>query len=240
MATLDDARPTEVVAAGDRIGDWVAIEYYRTGTLGRQIWKWRCTGCGHKKRASALYLRRHPGCVHCDPSSRKPRGWSRVPNFNTAKARCTNPRNGQYKDYGARGIEFRFKDERELLEELGPRPGPGYVMDRIDNDGHYEKGNVRWTDYGTSNRNKRKRPKLKVYVRKYPGLTPSEVNRINAGKRGKQHPKPSRVREYPGLTRSEVSRLALSRMSDEARARVILGARKGGKAQRARTRPAVE
>jgi hypothetical protein len=136
-----------------------------------------------------------------------------------ARARCTNPRNYQYKDYGGRGIEFRFKDERELLEEIGARPGPGYVMDRIDNDGHYKKGNVRWADYATSNRNQRKRPKLKVYVRKYPGLTRSEVNRINAGKRGKQHPKPSRVREYPGLTRSEVSRLALSRMSDEARAR---------------------
>jgi len=30
------------------------------------------------------------------------------------------------------------------MEAVGPKPDPSYMLDRIDNEGHYEKGNVRW------------------------------------------------------------------------------------------------
>ena len=40
-------------------------------------------------------------------------------------------------------VEFRFNNFDEWFAELGPRPD-GCSVDRIDNQGHYEPGNVRW------------------------------------------------------------------------------------------------
>jgi len=63
--------------------------------------------------------------------------------YKDARHRCRNPKNKRYADYGGRGIEFHFESFEEFLEELGRRP-EGTSLDRINNDGHYEKGNVRW------------------------------------------------------------------------------------------------
>ena len=62
-----------------------------------------------------------------------------------AKGRCTNPRESKWKYYGGRGIEFRFKNFAEFIAEVGPRPNPKMQLDRIDNEGHYEIGNIQWT-----------------------------------------------------------------------------------------------
>ena len=63
--------------------------------------------------------------------------------FYQAKQRCMNPKNDRYHEYGGRGIEWRFKSYEEIYIELGPCPD-GLSLDRINNNGHYEKGNVRW------------------------------------------------------------------------------------------------
>lgn len=73
--------------------------------------------------------------------------------YNWAKTRCSNPNVAQYKDYGGRGIKFLFNSFEEFLEELGPRPN-GYSLDRINNDGNYEKGNIRWATREQQNNNK--------------------------------------------------------------------------------------
>lgn len=64
--------------------------------------------------------------------------------FNSARTRCNNPNTAVYSYYGGRGIEFRFTSFDEFFKELGNRPSDSHSLDRIDNDGHYEKGNVRW------------------------------------------------------------------------------------------------
>ena len=74
--------------------------------------------------------------------------------YKNAKQRCTNTKHIGWKDYGGRGIEFRFSSFEEFFAELGPRP-KGFVLDRKDNDGHYEKGNVRWATQEESLRNRR-------------------------------------------------------------------------------------
>jgi hypothetical protein len=64
--------------------------------------------------------------------------------YNAARFRCTNTSNKDYFKYGGRGIEFRFTSFDEWAKELGPKPSHLYSVDRIDNYGHYEIGNVRW------------------------------------------------------------------------------------------------
>jgi hypothetical protein len=76
--------------------------------------------------------------------------------YRSAMARCRNPKNISFAYYGGRGIEFRFASFEEFLAKLGPRPA-GMLLDRIDNDGHYEPGNVRWATPGQSANNRRKR-----------------------------------------------------------------------------------
>lgn len=71
-----------------------------------------------------------------------------------ARNRCNNPRNPHYPNYGGRGIEFRFESFEEFYAYLGPKP-PESFLDRIDNDGHYESGNVRWATLVQSQNNRR-------------------------------------------------------------------------------------
>lgn len=85
--------------------------------------------------------------------------WKRTRmNMQGAYDRCNNPNNRGYKDYGGRGIEFRFTSGAEaaewVIQNLGPQP-EGHSIDRIDNGGHYEPGNLRWADRKTQNDNKR-------------------------------------------------------------------------------------
>jgi hypothetical protein len=84
--------------------------------------------------------------------------------------RCENPRAPRYRDYGARGIRVcaGWHDVAAFIAdveaEIGPRPegkGPGgkplYSLDRVNNDGNYESGNIRWADDFTQARNRRPR-----------------------------------------------------------------------------------
>ncbi len=74
--------------------------------------------------------------------------------------RCTNPDDQAYHNYGARGIQVcaRWQDfetyQRDILA-LGPQPSPSHSIDRINNDGNYEPGNVRWASRSVQGSNKR-------------------------------------------------------------------------------------
>lgn len=73
--------------------------------------------------------------------------------------RCTAPTNGAYKNYGARGIEIRFDSRahfiRWALEHLPHSSYRGVQIDRRDNGGHYEPGNLRLVTQRENLRNKR-------------------------------------------------------------------------------------
>ncbi len=61
--------------------------------------------------------------------------------------RCTNLRCSQFQRYGGRGIGVcdRWRTSfADFLDDLGPRPSIRHSLDRIDVDGDYAPGNVRW------------------------------------------------------------------------------------------------
>lgn len=101
-----------------------------------------------------------------------------------AKNRCTNTNEVGYKNYGGRGIEFRFPNLSEatiwVLDNLGA-PKPGESIDRIDNNGHYEPGNLRWATQIEQARNKRAYKRNAEGARKRrlhamrPDLTPETI-----------------------------------------------------------------
>jgi hypothetical protein len=75
--------------------------------------------------------------------------------FQAAKSRCACPTNQNYRHYGGRGIQFRFTTVAELVACIGRRPSPKHSLDRINNNGHYEAGNVRWATQLEQQNNRR-------------------------------------------------------------------------------------
>ena len=75
--------------------------------------------------------------------------------YNDARRRCESERCHIYKYYGGRGVQFRFDSFEEFYAELGDKPDPTYSLDRIDNNGHYEAGNVRWASKSDQVKNRR-------------------------------------------------------------------------------------
>jgi hypothetical protein len=74
--------------------------------------------------------------------------------FRQAKRRCNDPRSPSYASYGGRGIKFLLPSWQELEAAIGPRPD-GFTLDRINSNGNYEIGNVKWSDATEQNRNRR-------------------------------------------------------------------------------------
>jgi hypothetical protein len=78
--------------------------------------------------------------------------------WQAAIERCENPNNKGYPRYGARGVkmfEGWRNDFQAFYEYVGPRPSPKHSLDRINVNGNYEPGNVRWATIKEQQRNKR-------------------------------------------------------------------------------------
>jgi hypothetical protein len=72
------------------------------------------------------------------------------------KQRCINQRCGTYKYYGGRGIKVseEWLDFKRFYNDMGPRPSCNHTLDRMNNDGNYEKSNCRWATQAEQNLNK--------------------------------------------------------------------------------------
>ena len=125
------------------------------------LWLCLCE-CGGTTEVLAGNLR-NANTKSCGCMWRQPKhGLTRSPEYRSyqhAKQRCTNPKFHQWKDYGGRGIQFKFASFEEFYGELGPRP-LGTTIERNNNDGHYEKGNVRWATRKEQQANRRNSPKV--------------------------------------------------------------------------------
>lgn len=79
------------------------------------------------------------------------------------KDRCLNPNSRNFPDWGGRGIQVcqRWQESFEaFLEDVGLRPEKGMSLDRINNAGNYEPGNVRWATWEQQQNNRRSSSRL--------------------------------------------------------------------------------
>lgn len=81
--------------------------------------------------------------------------------YGTIRRRCTRPSNPEYKNYGGRGIKLNFTSKQHFITYCVQMFGPvsnvkGLEIDRRDNDGHYEPGNIRFVTSKENLRNTRR------------------------------------------------------------------------------------
>lgn len=168
-------KPSRLVLdlTGKRFGRWFVegfsynIRYSKRGSA--IYWKCRCD-CGETKDvlSNSLTLGKSISCgcyaLEIKGSYRRTHGMTNSSEYRTyaeAKARCTRESIWSYKYYGGRGIKFKFKSFEEFFAHLGERPR-GYLLDRVDPNGHYEIGNVRWVDRKTQANNTRRSVKFVI------------------------------------------------------------------------------
>jgi hypothetical protein len=113
------------------------------------------------------------GCRICDKPRRAPK-WLTA-RTGAAKDRCENPNNPSYADYGGRGIRFCFKGPTDMalwLMEHFDCTDRRMQIDRINNNGNYEPGNLRMTTPSINQTNTRHQLKIKMlrFRQKHPEI----------------------------------------------------------------------
>lgn len=135
----------------------------------RRIFKLQCE-CGTECEIRLIQLTaggtQSCGCLQRETIGdlRRSHGMSGTPTYEVwcdMRRRCENPRTKSYPNYGGRGIKVckRWHKFENFLADMGERPGAGYEIDRINNDGDYKPTNVRWTNDGRAQTRNRRKPK---------------------------------------------------------------------------------
>lgn len=148
---------------GQKFGRLTVIKTSYLDHNSKLYWLCKCE-CGSERIVWGYHLRtgnvKSCGCYRRDGVGKMIHGMRYTHEWyawRNAKTRCFNKNCNNYSDYGGRGItmcEEWKNDFTKFYEYIGDCPD-GYVLDRINNDGNYEPGNVRWIDENTSNKNRR-------------------------------------------------------------------------------------
>lgn len=138
--------------SGMVFGRLTAVEFASNTSAGKARWVCLCL-CGKTKTVYSdnlvRGLTRSCGCLSGkgDPDRQRIRFPSEYSTWSSMKARCLNPKGKQWPDYGGRGIGICkewVESFAAFYNHIGPKPSPLHSIDRINNNGNYEPGNVRW------------------------------------------------------------------------------------------------
>lgn len=163
----------------DAVVDMTSRRFHRLTVLGRapntsgQSARWLCRcDCGNEVVVLGGHLRsgntKSCGCQRIDSArtTNRKHGMAKslaYKRWETIKQRCTNPKNPSYPNYGGRGIGIcsEWAESFEAFHAaVGDPPSTSHSLDRINNDGNYEPGNVRWATASEQQRNRRPYPPM--------------------------------------------------------------------------------
>jgi hypothetical protein len=154
---------------GQKIARLTVLERVPNDRFNRACWLCRCD-CGRELVVATNALRtgntRSCGCLMRDRAAQictwrnTSHGESGSPEhvaWLAMKERVRNPNHRQFHNYGGRGIKVcdRWLNSYEnFLADVGRKPTRKHTLDRIDVDGDYEPGNVRWATLAEQQSNK--------------------------------------------------------------------------------------
>lgn len=184
------AAPTKIkVNTGDRFGALVVLRKngYRKHHL---VWDCQCD-CGKILPVFDTNIKRglSSHCPSCGvkEGGKKLRTHGRSRNDKTyaawskMKRRCLNPESDDYYLYGARGITVHplwVEYFVAFAEHVGLPPSQKHSIDRIDTNGNYEPGNVKWSTAPEQANNKRNNRKVEFNGEKISMRAASEITGI--------------------------------------------------------------
>jgi hypothetical protein len=137
------------------------VGYAGTSVHGHSKWRVRCV-CGTVKEVAVNDLStghaRSCGCLKHDLAVAKGivHNATGTPEYSAWQhmwKRCTNPKDKNYNLYKGRTPPPEWRSFEAFYVELGPRPGPGFSLERINNDLPYGPGNCRWATSKEQSRN---------------------------------------------------------------------------------------
>lgn len=144
---------------GQRFGRLVVLEQDGRDKNRNIKWKCRCD-CGNIKTVLSGHLvsgrTKSCGCYMNEARiiNNTTHGMSKTPLYNAWRgmlSRCLLKTSMSYKNYGGRGITVcdEWKDDfqsfYDYVSQLPHFGEKGYSLDRINNNGNYEPGNVKWS-----------------------------------------------------------------------------------------------
>jgi hypothetical protein len=155
------------LTVGDKYGSWTVLE--KLGYKG----KYACVcACGYKQNIKGADLKKGKSrmCRYCarEQAPGTKHGMRNTSEYNTwvhMIQRCHNPNNKDYPNYGGRGIivcDMWRESFEAFYMTIGPKTTPEHTIERIDTNGNYAPGNVKWATRTEQNRNQRSNVNLTI------------------------------------------------------------------------------
>jgi hypothetical protein len=158
---------SSLVQAGQMFGKWrVVSSVVSRDDNGYRMVLVECTGCSccAWKAYDNLRAGKSTACLACR-KTKIPRAFKWLERrYASARSRCENPNDSGYARYGGRGIRMEFASALEYIEYVRQLEGCARdkEIDRIDNNGHYAPGNLRFVSRSTNAMNTRRAHDVEV------------------------------------------------------------------------------